>query len=262
MDKALQTAVVKYSLSWDLELAINLVIWIILLTFNCFKDPIILSLSLHWRQMHKSWQALRLSKYVEETGFAELTDGHWEVFVVDCSHLAYHSDSVEVRHPALMEVLPAVSELAMLAVAKMRALSQTHSPVHKYPKVELSIGDWQITGLTNKHGYSFLYWNKSGQDCNPLLSFQFDRHNSNFQDYSHHIASANYLLQFADHICQRRLKNIAMLCHPPNMVLIWSLDLTCSLPLVLLLFSLQMSPKLNGKGWPKIKVFTFRISSL
>lgn len=162
----------------DLELAINLVIWIILLTFNCFKDPVILSLSLHWRQMHKGWQALWLSKYVEETGFAELTDGHWEVFVVDCSHLAYHSDSVEVRHPAVMEVLPAVSELAMLAVAKMRALSQTHYPVHKYPKVELSIGDWQITGLTNKQGYSFLYWNKSGQDCNPLLSFLFDSHNS------------------------------------------------------------------------------------
>jgi hypothetical protein len=150
MDKALQTAVVKYSLSWDLELAINLVIWIILLTFNCFKDPITLSLSLHWRQMHKDWQALRLSKYVEETGFAELTDGHWEVFVVDCSHLAYHSDSVEVRHPALMEVLPVVSELAMLAVTKMRALCQTHSPVHKYPKLNwASVIDKSLALQTN-----------------------------------------------------------------------------------------------------------------
>jgi hypothetical protein len=63
----------------------------------------------------------------------------------------------------------------MLAVAKMRALSQTHSSVHKYAKVELSISDWQITGITNKHGYSFLYWNKSDRDCNPLLSFLFNR---------------------------------------------------------------------------------------
>jgi len=36
-----------------------------------------------------------------------------------------------------MEVLPAVSELAMLAVAKMRALSQTHS-------LEMKAEEWRV----------------------------------------------------------------------------------------------------------------------